>query len=278
MRRSDGTAIAVSLAIAGLCCGGAATAATTATATMGRYTISYLDLDPGDGIAPALTFAAGTSTSYSQSNASFAGFGSQGADGAYAATASTTVGVEGSSSANTSVAGASAVATILGSEVDGFSMYANATAYPLQAVFAVTPRSAVTITVPVHLAAATTIGIRGTNSEYGKAQAFIYVDFTPQTADAGHNVQYVYQSILAAYARHPETGQYEPQSAAFDGTFTFDYINPGDAPVTGSMMFYADASAGSSLSTFVPEPPASLLLLAGVAAVAGVTRRRFGAR
>ncbi len=250
------TAVAAT-ALAALAASPAAWAAASADVSMGTVTITLIDLNLGDGVAPAITFF--NETSYSHAGANGAG-DSDFAAGFYQPTSAAIANGTGSASGATDATGASGMSMLSGAgNAQGEGQF--------WASFEVTPWTGVIMTTTMAGTATTTVGYDGTNSEsagaYGVIQLYIYTD------DGYENHSASRSTYAGAFW---DGSQYTGESNSFSSNVRLSYANLSDDVVTGSYYAYMYGYVNSTIP--VPEPGTYGLLLAGLAGVGVAVRRR----
>lgn len=256
-------------AILGFCLAGAvgtAHAAASASASIGTVSITLIDLDPLDGIAPSLTFFDGVSQSsgyvsdpYASDYTSAAGFNTPTSALASSAT--------GWASGSTSPNGATSSTMLYGATADG--VYNNANGYGgSYGQFTLTPWTLVILTTSYDVEAMTTIGTDGVNYESSTAGAHLEMNIA---VDDGWEYHYTYRYASASYMW--DGMGYVPTSDAGSGQLTLSVANVADTEVSGN--FYSNASTYAySYIAAVPEPSTYAMLLAGLAGIGAAVRRR----
>lgn len=240
-------------------------AASSATATAGTVSITVFDLNPADGLDASLTFFGESSASYVYAN------GNAASDIASGLNATTAVALDvpllsvvGSTSAN----GAFGQAAVAGGDGSG-----NWTSGDGQGVFfasiEVGAWTGVLIEMDYAGTATTTVGtsIEG----YGEAaQSYISVLVNIDGADG----QESHSATRSLYASSVWDGNgFAGQDLSFNGSLRLTYANLSDATLSGGYVVSAFAYAASAVPA-VPEPGTYGLMLAGLAGVAAVARRR----
>ena len=262
----------VALIAAVLACAGAANATSTATSTFGDFHIGLTDLDPSDGVAPSVSL---DPQSRSQATAS-AGAGfidpvvewtAQG-DSAFGAVASAgdLAGTGGSASFAGDPMGAGAVISASahgGPSLDVGSASALVVTPSFYNLLVLSPHTEVTLGGNVTL---------DWSASNPAAAAHGEVDLDFYTLDSGGEDVVSQQYATAGYYGGGDGALSGSTSSALFAT----YDNASDAPAVLGYYVAAFASA-SELETVPPpvdEPAVAVLLLAGVALLQRVMRRR----
>jgi hypothetical protein len=239
-------------------------AASSASATAGAVSITLFDLNPSDGLAPSLTFIGESSASYA-----FAG-GMSLSDVAGGLDATTTVTLNAplvSVAGSTSPNGAFGQAAVAGGDGSG-----NWVGGDGQGVFSASIEvgawTGVLIEMDYAGTATTTVGMTG-SGEGEVAQSFISVLINIDGADGRES----HSATRSLYASSVWDGSgYTGQDLSFSGRLRLTYANLSDDLLTGNYVTSAYAYAASAVP--VPEPGTYGLMLAGLAGVAAVARRR----
>lgn len=256
-------------AILGFCWAGAvgtAHAAASASASIGTVSITLIDLDPLDGIAPSLTFSGESSQSSGYVGDPYA-YDFMSASGFYTPTSALASSTTGWSSGSTSANGATSSTMLYGSTASGVYNYSNSSGYSY-GQFTVTPWTLVILTTSYDVEAMTTIGTDGVNYESSQGGAQLEMNIAGQDGWEYH--------LISRYvsASHMWDGiGYVPTSDAASGQMTLSVANVAETEVSGSFYAYAYTSAGSSIAA-VPEPGTYAMLLAGLAGIGTMVRRR----
>jgi hypothetical protein len=260
--------ISTALAAAAMAVAGPAAAVSSATATITGFSFVLYDLDPSDGIDPELTFTyeQSSSSAYVYSSAESAD-DSDWQPGNFVPTSATALLAFGNASAATDASSATASGSVSGPGYGGEG-YFSANAYGVDNGFTLTPWTGVKLTATSEGTASTgpSSGSSGNDyaSAYGQLQTTIY----------GDNGYEYHSSSRQAYA---SCGTWDGiacsgESNSFSGTFSVSYANFSDDAVAGYISAYASAYGRSTVP--VPEPQTYLMLLAGLAGVSAVVRRR----
>jgi hypothetical protein len=286
-----------------------ALAASTATLQFTNVNVLLIDLDTGDGITPSVSFASGVSRG--EVTYSFVRPGSGGNEsatftglfGAWSPGSASVTGDFGSAAASLSGSGmpsgsslsASGTATAPG---DGFclpgsggfnSCFTTRASYSasvdpadFSSSFTLSPNTLMVFTVEANIAVAATGGGRiaqsdsflSTNSDTTSANASLSVSGAGPTG-SGFQSSNDNRSLFANAFFDFGSGVFIPASDSFSGQLGVSFTNLSSGDLTGnfSMNFRVSGTAyGDAL--LVPEPSAWALMLAGLATVAGVARRR----
>ncbi len=238
--------------------------AVSATASLSNFAWQLFDLDPTDGITPAITFAGESSVSTSSLGSSS---DYRWAPGFFASTAASSTSGLSSAGASTGASGGSATIS-LRSPTAGTWVYASADGSPVNASFTITPWTAVLFTADASGTAKTTIGFDGVDREYANASVSMTAYLSP-----GIDSQEYHSAYRSAYASDSWDGSgYTGQTVSFAGLLRLGFGNFSGEAVNG--LVYASASASGGTSLPVPEPHTYALMLAGLATVGLWVRRR----
>lgn len=258
-------ALAAAAAAAALAAAPAAQAAASAEAFISTVTFTLYDLDPLDDIAPAITFFGEFSQSYAgANNANDSTFATL----FYQPTGASVADGTASGSAGTGPGGAFGNASVLGDLGNGDANYAQGTGL-FGAQFEVTPWTGVVITTAFVGTATTTLGVVGNAAEYAQANGSFSLDIFTDNGWEYHTAN------RSAWANYQWDGNgYTGMTQSFQGNVRLSYANLSDTTVSGFFSARAEAYAQSMVP--VPEPGTYALLLAGLAGVGAVVRRRRG--
>ena len=249
---------------------GPAAATSSASATLSGVTITLIDLDPGDGIAAALSWSWEQSYSGAQVNSdSESDWDGDWLSGFFAATSATAGLPFGSASASTGPGGGSAAGSVSGPSYGGLGFF-TAQGTPVYGAFTVTPWTGVVVTATFDGMAQTTVGL----DEYAQAYGYLSIEIP---ADSGYDYYTSYRYAYASCGAWDGGGNcIAGESNSFSGSMKLTYANLSDAAVDGTMSAYAQAYGSSGAP--IPEPRTYLMLLAGLAGVGAVVgrRRRIG--
>jgi hypothetical protein len=257
--------ISTALGAAALVVAGPAAAVSSATATLTGFSITLFDLDPSDGIDPELTFTYEQSGSYAYvQSSSESASDSDWQPGNFVPTSAMAMLAFGQANASTDASSANASGSVSGPGYGGQG-YFGAYAYGVDNGFTLTPWTGIKLTSTFEGTASTGPSSGG---DYAYATGFL------QTSIAGDNGWEDHTAYRQAYAG---CGTWDGmacsgESSSFSGTFSLGYANFSDDAVEGYM--YAEAYVYGSSTVPVPEPETYLMLLAGLAGVGAVVRRR----
>lgn len=232
---------------------GPAQAAASAGAEIGRFDIMLIDLDPSDGIDPAMMWG-GSEYSQSYANTESGGWIWDSASGWYMDTSAMSTDSFSLASGMTGWGGADAEAEVSGSPVAGVSRSANGSGY-FSGSFTVTPWTGIVVTAPYTAWASTTL-----DSEWARGSA--HLQFSLYTDD-GSEEHYAQRFIEASSAG---------ESNSASGTVRLTFANLSADAMGGN--FWAQAYAYAQSPQPVPEPAGAVMMLAGLLGVGAALRRR----
>lgn len=286
--------IALAAAVAAAFIATPASASSFASASMSQFSYTLFDLNPTDGMAPAVSFALVNSIygSYVQSSATDPAGGTQ-SNTAWSlqpfgpATASAGIGL---GSAQAAVSGSptaggmsfTASGAALGSNVPNVATQfsASAAAANFSALnFTLSPYTLIVFSGTANLLAQTTVGRNdvGFQNESATASVSIGVTGPSSTGNSGFQNTNDTRSLSASFLSvfNPTTGQFSYtgqtqtlNNAAMSASFT----NFTTANLTGQMSLSVGVNGNSPL-TPIPEPSSAALLLGGLFAVGAWARR-----
>lgn len=252
------------IAAAAMALAGPAAATSSATATVTGFSITLYDLDPSDGIDPELTFTSeGSYSSAYVYSLSESDSDSSSAPGHWSPTSAMAMLGFGQAQASTDSTGATAMGSVSGPSYGGQGSF-SADGYGVNSGFMLTPWTGMKLTLSFDGTATTSVGeYLESAGAYGQLQIGVSVE-------NGNETHYAYRN---AYASCLWDGSIcGPESNSFSGTFSLSFANLSDQAADGWM--YADAYAYGQSTVPVPEPQTYLMLLAGLAGIGAVVRRR----
>lgn len=285
-------------AAAALVAAAPAAAGSFASASLGQFGYTLFDLNPTDGIAPDVLFSVSSSPygSYVQSSATDPSTGSESSTGwslvpfGPAAVASSI----GLGSAQASVSGSptaggmlyTASGAALGSTVPSFSTQFNASAGVANfgsLGFTLSPYTLIVFSGNAFLAAQTTDGVDQTNGfQSESASAGVSIGVSGPTSAQGQGFQNSNdsRSVFATFTQvfDPGSGQfvYTGQTVTLDNVALAASFTNYTADALGGQLSLNVNVNGNSPLTPVPEPASAALLLAGLAGLGFLARRRRG--
>jgi hypothetical protein len=257
--------ISAALAAAATVAAVPAVAMSSASATISGFSITLYDLDPSDSNAAELTFTSEGSSSY----ASVFSDGESDSHpdwqaGNFVPTSATAMLAFGHAHAETDASGATAMGHVSGPVSGGIGSF-SAIADGVSSEFTLAPWSGMKLTLTFNGTASTGPGT-GSDDAGAYGQLSIYVQ-----SDSGWENHNGYREVFASCGAWDGT-LCSGESNSFSGTFSLSFANFSDDAVSGLM--YAEASAYGQSAVPVPEPQTYLMLLAGLAGVGTVVRRR----
>ncbi len=286
-----------------------ALAASTANLQFTSVNVQLIDLDTDDGITPSVSFSSGSSRG--EVTYSFVRPGSSGNEsatftglfGAWSPGTASVAGDFGSAVATLSGSGmpsgsslsASGTATAPG---DGFCLpgsggsntcFTTRASYSssvdpagFSSSFTLSPNTLMVFTVDANIAVAATGGGRTaqfdtfffTNGDTSSAGASLAVSGTGPTG-SGFQSSNDNRSLFADAFYDFGSGVFIPSSNSFTGQLGVSFTNLSSGDLTGNLtMNFRVSGTAYGDALLVPEPSAWALMLAGLATVAGVARRR----
>jgi hypothetical protein len=259
--------ISCALAAAAMALAGPAVAVNSATATVTGFSFTLYDLDPSDGITPDLTLANPYSQSYARVySASESANDSDGQPGSFVPTSAASALAFGYAEATTGNGAATAMGHVSGPAYGGSgSFYSQAVG--TQYGFTLTPWTGLRLTLTFDGTASTGPAL-SSNNLYANASGVLQVG----VSDGGNGYEYHYGQRSAYAGCNWDGSACAGESNSFSGTVSLTYANLSGDSVAGWLYGYAYAQGTSAVP--VPEPQTYLILLAGLAGVGAVVRRR----
>lgn len=277
------TAVWAGVALALAC--GAAVADSRGAGAVTSVTYTLIDLNPNDGIAPSITFASSVSDyagptatgyvrastpdediyrEYTRYGASPSSAISGGTSTAWSSTSSSAVGVAGVGVSSMKVKGEAL------STADISGVYYSAVESPL-AHFTLSANTAVVFTATGWLTGQTTLGGDPDTGFVENGGAVLQLE-TRGPGQGGDTVYDRQQADAVAWYTQGANGAVSGESKSWQGVLTSGYSNTNAFAVEGQFGI-ALSVAGTSVAG-VPEPSTYAMLLAGLAGVGCIARRR----
>jgi hypothetical protein len=268
-------------------------AAASSSATLGNVSITLIDLDTADGIAPSISFLpgpqgyagpliSGAAHSFSPgeefNNFERAGTraGASLSDGAHTALASSAASVTGAGTGTGIGIGFGAMSAngAALSATDGYGRYESFATVPAAVTgqgFVLSANTMVRFSITGNAQAAYTLGYHAQSAEGEYASGLLTLLVSGAAADgSGDLIDAQRESaVVRSMIGHSAPG---PDSASWSGLLTASYSNLAAHSSLGN--FYAEASAAGFSVSAVPEPETAAMLLAGLGLVGAVARRR----
>lgn len=245
-------------------------AAATASAEVGQITITLIDLDPFDGITPTLAFQNEKSYSFaSVYGDSTSTYDSDTAAGSFMPTSASAVDALGWGTGSTGAGGAQSAAELAGSPTAGVYSGTQGAGY-FSGYFEITPWTGLILTTDYSAHADTSVGWSADDqSEYAGSYAQLGLRIFQSGGTEQHSAS---RNAFASYIW--DGSQYVGQSYAASGQLRLTYANFSSDAQSGSYVAETYAYAQSTIAAAIPEPGTYGLLLAGLAGIGAVLRRR----
>ena len=264
-------------------------------ATLSQFTVTLVDLNLNDGVAPAITFLT-TGYEVADTMSGYAGNTATNTINHFAQTSATPLApMSGASSTSMSQASASlsggsfgtttltaqgsAAGTLTpGAGYSDYGIYADIYApYAYLDAFSLSANTMVMFSLNLDLQATTTVGGDAHGNEWSTAEAGLMVGGPAATGGNGYQEGYDsrYISAQADYVFNDQTGQWDMsgQQVSLNTQLGVSFANQTEAAMAGYLWGTMNVF-GSSSVTAVPEPQTHVLVLGGLAMIGSVLRRR----
>jgi len=269
--------------------GGLAHADSTGAGAVTSVSYTLIDLNPNDGVTPSISFAAPSGDyvgpyldGYVRASTPNADIYREYTHQGLAQTDTVTGGSSTAwSTASSSATGAAGVGfstlAVSGSALSGVDISGvyHATADAPAAFFTLSANTEVVFTVTGWLTGKTTLGGNPDTGFVENGGAVLQLETSGPSADGSSTVYDRQQGAAVAWYTVAADGTVSGESQSWQGQLVSGYSNTTSAAVDGRFAALLSASGTSVVAAaVVPEPSTYALLLAGLAAVGGITRRR----